>query len=86
MVETDRFEIYGYGLPDGDRLGRHLASAGLQQFEEYDRYVTRLREALTAWERLVDRAVLVVVREVAGGLVTDQEIAGSLAHLPDWLV
>lgn len=85
IIHADRFEVYGYGLPDGGRLGRHLASAGSQQFEEYDGFVSRLKESVGAWQGLVDRAALIVLREVIGGLVTDDEIRASLASVPDWL-
>lgn len=85
VVHADRFEVYAYGLPDSGRLGRHLANAGPQQFEEYDRFVSRLREAVGAWPGMVDRATLVVLREVSGGLVTDDELRASLSIVPDWL-
>ncbi len=85
VVHADRFEVYAYGLPDGGRLGRHLANAGWQQFEEYDRFVGRLREAVGARQAMMDRAALVVLREVFGGLVTDDEFRASLSLVPDWL-
>jgi hypothetical protein len=34
---------------------------------------------------LVERAALVVLREVVGGLVTDEELSDSLSLVPDWL-
>lgn len=84
-VLADRFEIYGYALPDGGSLARHLAGAGPQQFEESDHFVRRLGEAVAAWETLTDRAAIVVLREVVGGLVTDEEIEASLSVVPDWI-
>jgi hypothetical protein len=84
-IHADRFEIYGYGLPDDGRLSHHLANAGPQQCEEYDWYVGRLSEAVGAWQQVVDRSVLVVLREVVGGLTMDEEVIASLDHLPDWL-
>jgi hypothetical protein len=85
LIHANRFEIYGYRLPDDDRLRRHLATAGSQQFEEYDWFVSRLSEAVGAGEPLVDRAALVVLREVVGGLITDEELAESLSIVPDWI-
>jgi hypothetical protein len=85
IVHTKRFEVYGYCLPDAGRLKRHLRAAGDQQFAEYDYFVNRLNEALAAWESLVERAVLVVVREAVGGLVTDDELLASLVLVPHWL-
>jgi hypothetical protein len=84
-IHADRFEVFGYGLPDGDRLARHLAGAGPQQLAEQDWYVRRLREAVEAWQKLVERAVLVVLRQVMEGSVTDEEIRVSLEHVPEWL-
>ena len=85
VVHADRFEVFGYGLPDGGRLRRHLNAAGLQQFAEYDRFVGRLRESVEAWQQLAERAALIVLREVVGGLVTDGELRASLSVVPDWL-
>ncbi len=81
----DRYQILGYALPDRGRLKRHLAKAGPQQFPEYDLFIRRLEEAVVAWDSVVDRSVLVVLREVLGGLVTEEELAESLAILPPWL-
>ena|GEM_PF-1614914 len=86
VIHADRFEVYGYTLPDGGRLGRHLTTAGSQQFSEYDWFVSRLREALNAWRELTDQATLIVVREVVGGLHTDDDIQASLSRVPEWLV
>jgi hypothetical protein len=81
----DRFEIHSYALPDAGRLGDHLVKAGHQQWDESDWYASRLAEAVGAWQNTVDRAVLVVLREVTGGLVTDDERVASLDLIPDWL-
>ncbi|SIO59060.1 hypothetical protein SAMN05444166_5911 [Singulisphaera sp. GP187] len=85
-IHADRFEVYGYALPDGGHLGRHLTTAGPQQFGEYDQFVGRLHEAVVAWQELVaERAALIVLREVVGGLVTDEELKASLSLVPNWL-
>jgi hypothetical protein len=85
IIDADLFEIYGSGLPDGGRLVQHLASVGPQQFTEYDWFVRQLQEAVLAWQALVEQAALVVLREVVGGLVTDDELSNSLSRVPDWL-
>jgi hypothetical protein len=77
-IHADRFEVYGYALPDGGHLGRHLTTAGPQQFGEYDQFVGLLHEAVGAWQELAERAALIVLREVVGGLVTDEELKASL--------
>ena len=85
VVHSERFEVYGYPLPDSERLAQHLVSATPQQFLEYDWLVWQLRQAEEAWNDLVDTAALVVLREVVGGLVTDHELRDSLSLVPDWL-
>ncbi len=84
-IHADRFEIFGYAWPDDGRLAEHLSTAGPQQWEESDWFVSRLSEAIEAWEHVVDRATLIVLREVVGGLTMDEEVLASLDHVPDWL-
>ena len=84
-VHGNRFEVFAYGLPDGGRLADYLAAAGPQQFPETDYFVTRLQEAVRAWEQLVPRSTLVVLRHVVGGLVLDEEVTASLQIRPEWL-
>ncbi|MDG3007023.1 hypothetical protein [Paludisphaera mucosa] len=86
VIHADRFELYGYSLPDGGRLGRHLTAAGPQQFDEYDQFVDRLHEALTASQELTEQAVIIVLREVVGSLQTDDDLLASLSIVPAWLV
>lgn len=86
VIHADRFEVYGYALPDGGRLGRHLTTAGPQQFDEYDWFVGRLHEALNACQELTDQAAIIVIREVVGGLYTDDDLLASLSRVPEWLL
>ena len=82
---ANRYSVYGYVLPDGDRLKKHLKAAGKQQYSESDWYIRRLREAVAAWVRVVDKSVLVVLRWAFDGSVTDDEVRASLSRVPDWL-
>lgn len=84
-IHADRVEVSGYALPDDDRLARHLATAGPQPFDESNQFITRLREALEAWRPLTEKAALIVIREVVGALVTDEELEASLTVVPEWL-
>jgi hypothetical protein len=84
IVYGDRFEVLGYVMPDGGLLPQFL-SVGPQQCPEYDQFLVRLREAAAAWNGLVDRAILIVFREVVGGLVTDEELMASMSVVPDWI-
>jgi hypothetical protein len=80
-----RYQIFAYGLPDGGRLAQYLATAGPQQWTETDWFIRRLREAVEAWQDLVERAVLVVLRHVVNGSALDEEVTASLRINPAWL-
>lgn len=62
------------------------AIARLSQTQEEAWLRARLREALDAWQKLLDDQVLIVIREPLGGSVTDDELTDSLTSLPEWLV
>ena len=85
VVHGQRFEIHGYSLPDDGRLLDILSKHRKLQWPEQDWFVKRLHEAITAWDALVDRSFIVVLREVFGGLATDAEIVQRLTEMPDWL-
>lgn len=84
-IHTGRSELYCYALPDGGRLASYLAEAGSQQWRETDRHIWHLREAVRAWETLVDRSVIVVLREAIDGSVSDEEVSTSQKVIPAWL-
>ena len=85
FVCTAQYEMFAYSLPDEGRLARHLANAGSQQWPESDSYIARLREAVAAWQGLVERALLIVLRQPLGGSVSDEEIMAALQKKPDWV-
>jgi len=86
QVYGERYELFGYFLPDEGALARHLAEAGPHQHPETEWLESRLQEALVSWDRLTDRAVLLVMRRVTGPTVTDEEILESSQCVPDWLM
>jgi hypothetical protein len=59
--------------------------AGPQQWSETGRYIGRLQEAIDDWHNLVERAVLVVLRQVIDGSIRDEQIEASMNSVPDWL-
>jgi hypothetical protein len=85
IVYTNRYEIFAYSLPDGGRLAQHLAAAGPQQCPETAWFIMRLREGIAAWEKLLEQAVVVVLRSIVGATVLDQEVMASLRRAPEWL-
>lgn len=85
-IYADRYEIRGYMLPDDGRLNRHLAGHRRRpHVDEYELLAMRLREAISSWDTMVERAALVLLREPVGGFVTDDELLNSLRHMPEWL-
>jgi hypothetical protein len=81
--------ICGYLLPDEDQLLNKLkkcsSSRNKSILQESKWYWTILRHAVQAWDPLVTNATLIVIREVLGGLVEDEEIEKSLTTIPEWL-
>jgi hypothetical protein len=61
------------------------AIARLPQTQEEAWLQARLREALDAWQELLDDQVLIVIREPLGGSVTDDGLTASLTGVPEWL-
>ena len=45
----------------------------------------RLVEAEAAWDPIITEAVIIVLREPLGGLVTDEQLTESLNDTPSWL-
>jgi len=44
-----------------------------------------LEEAEDSWKPVVNEAVIVIMRDPLGGLVSDDEIEASLNEVPHWL-
>ncbi len=84
VVFGDRYEIHAYALPDGGRLAQSLTDSP-QEFPEYDWFVTRLREAIEAWKTELEQSLIIVLRQVVGWLVTDEELLASLSIVPAWI-
>lgn len=84
-VHANRFEVFAYSLPDDGRLAKYLATAGPQQFTETDWFIARLLEAVSAWEKLLPSATLVVLRKVIDASALDEEVMASLKKMPEWL-
>jgi hypothetical protein len=83
---ADRYELFCLPLPmDGSLIGRLRRLCHEGQWNE-DRLLAHLvLAAASAWNEIVDTAVLVFLREVTGGAVEDHEIESSLAKVPAWM-
>jgi hypothetical protein len=56
-----------------------------EQFDEERWLAIRLQEAVKACQPSVDTAVLVILREVLGASISDEDMAASLSEVPAWL-
>lgn len=87
----DEFEVFGYRLPDGGALQRHVtrllrARAVNEPAAQERRWLLSIvRHALDSWGALVQDGALVVVRELLGGLLEDSDIEKALEGVPRWI-
>lgn len=84
-IDGYQYQIHGYRLPDKGRLRKRLKKSGKQQFPEYDWLIARLNEAALAWDGVVEDSILVLVREVLGGMILNEETEAALPMMPSWL-
>ena len=83
----NHYELFCIELPFSPILTselRELAEKG--QWPEDRLFGTVTLEAASAWEELVDVAVLIFLRHVFSGSTTDEEICASLETTPDWIL
>lgn len=91
-VAAGPLEMIFYRLPDGGRLQRAIrlalrkTLARERAVQESHWLLTILLEALLSWQELTSHAVLVLVRDVIGPLVCDEEVEGALKDVPEWIV
>jgi hypothetical protein len=90
FVCGDCFELACYSLDDDGCL-EELLEESLRPKPtrtnppEYHWYHSRLLEAVRAWRPLVGDELLIVLRQVLGGTVTDEEVRQSLLRTPEWV-
>jgi hypothetical protein len=88
---SDQFVLYHYRLPDGGaleaRLRRGLRLKRLRQRrpQEDAWFVSRLLDAVLAWDGVVGASCLVMVREPLEGSPSDEEVKRSEQGVPQWL-
>lgn len=86
QVESGDLTVFGYFLPDHGELSEYLKDKTGRQWEEEVWLLYRLREAENVWNIPDFRSVIVLVREVLGGSVSDKDYEDSFRSLPDWLL
>jgi hypothetical protein len=83
-IDTKRYELYQVRLPDAElkqaihkELPRHATP-------ETRRFVWQIQQALESWEHLCPTAVLLVIRQITGGMLDDTEIQSALSQGSTW--
>lgn len=76
---SDRYEVYAVRVGVVQKIVRNVNDC-----DEYRWLEQRVGEAVSAWESLTEQRVIVLVREVLGGLWEDQEVSDSLEQIPHW--
>jgi hypothetical protein len=87
QMVADRYELFCLRLPVATEIGtylRRLRRDG-QWFE--DRLFGKLTiEAMAAWRKMIDKCVIVFLREVLRGSTEDHEVERSLEQMPEWFL
>jgi hypothetical protein len=87
----DGIELMVYRLPDKGRLERTIRAAlrpkrvRSAQWQETRLFLTILLESVLSWEEIKGKSALVVVRDVHGSLVLDEDVIRSMKHVPEWI-
>ena len=86
QMMADRHELFCIDLPFSKDLTRQLEQLRTHGQWDEDRFFGMVTlEAASAWNKLVDTAVLIFVRQVVAGSATDEEVSASLETVPDWI-
>jgi hypothetical protein len=78
---TDRYEVACYSLPDGKLLEGHLKKLLRRRIfspPEFKMFLLTLREAVEAWQLLIPKSSIILIREIVGASVQDDEMMDSL--------
>lgn len=78
---TERYEVYVQRAHVSDIVPRNP-----NEFDEHRWLEQRLAEALAAWAGFSEERLIVLVREVLGGLWEDRDVSDSLEQLPAWWI
>ena len=85
QIASERYELFCLPLPADADLVRYLRQLRKKGQYHEDRLFGKFTiEAFAAWGRMIDKAVVVFLREVLGGSTEDGEIERSLAVVPEW--
>ena len=81
VVAGNRFEACCHKPP----ISMRTTTIQGQEAQETRWLRSRIQEAENAWSELTQEAVIIVIREPLGALVSDEELVESLGSTPPWL-
>jgi hypothetical protein len=87
QVFAGHYEMACYPMPDGEMLRNHLKKMLRQRTfspPELKMFLLTLREAVEAWELVVPKSSIILIREVVGPIVHDEEMIKSLKRQWKW--
>lgn len=91
LAANERAELVCYALPDDGKLLQKVTTElrrrqiRARQPHETRWYLQFMLEAIYAWECMARRSLIIVIRSVMAGLVTDEEFEAALRYAPDWI-
>ena len=80
-VASSRFEVACHRSP----IRIQATTIAGEETQETRWLRNRIQEAQDAWSNMTQESVIIVLREVFGGLVADEELVESLGSTPSWL-
>jgi hypothetical protein len=81
IVASSRFEVACHNSP----IRIQATTIAGEETQETRWLRNRIQEAQDAWSEVTQESVIIVIREVLGALVTDEELMESLGSTPPWL-
>ncbi len=89
-IQFEDGEMYAYALPDRGTLARQLRQAARRSKSSVGKIeaswlVNAVSDAISATNIWKCRATLILIREIVGGTVEDNEIAASMEQRVEWL-
>jgi hypothetical protein len=90
VIHLSDGELYAYSLPDRGALLKQLRKERRRSPRSVGRpeklwFIDAIRDAVSASQARKDGSTLIVVRNVVGGLVDDDEISAAMGRTAGWL-
>jgi len=86
QVVANTYELYCLPLPVDEAISKSLRRLSAKgQWDEDKLFGMLAGAAVSAWNKVVDKAVVVFLRETYRGSVEDWEVKESLLSVPSWL-